>query len=407
MAVADARAPAGVVWGLGTTQVVGYGTLYYSFAILAPSIAAELAIPQQWAFGVLSVALFLGSLLAPTAGRLADRLGAGGIMAWGSGAAALAFVACAAAPGAIGFAVALILLELAACFVLYSTAFVAIVQIGPANAQRSITHLTLVGGFASTLFWPLTTALHEVLTWREVYLVFAALNLLVCLPIHLWLAGFGRKRVVAALAAADHGKPGVAPVVVPDRTRRRTLFLLMMAGFAIEGFVLSAILLHMVPLLIALGLGTAGVVVSTLFGPAQVASRLVNMVFGGRLPQVWLAVIATLLLPAGLAIALAGAPGVGAVALFVVFYGMGSGLISIISGTLPLEVFGREGYGTSVGWMSAARQFFSSFAPFVLAAAMAATSVRISLAGLLMVALAGVAVFVAIALVARGHRSMQ
>lgn len=402
MAVPDAKAPALVVWALGTTQVVGYGTLYYSFAILAPSIAAELGFPQQWAFGALSVALFLGSLLAPTAGRLADRLGAGRVMAWGSGAAALAFVACAAAPEAFSFAAALVLLELAACFVLYSTAFVAIVQIGPANAQRSITHLTLIAGFASTLFWPLTTALHDVLGWREVYLVFAALNLLVCLPIHAWLARFGGRGVLAMPAAAVAEVP--AQAAAPDETRRRALFLLMMAGFAIEGFVLSAILLHMVPLLVALGLGTAGVIVSTFFGPAQVASRLVNMVFGGRLPQVWLAVIAAMLLPAGLAIALAGAPGVVAVALFVILYGMGSGLVSIIGGTLPLEVFGRDGYGASVGWMSAARQFSSSFAPFALAAAMAATSVKVSLSALLVVALGGVAVFLAIALVAGGRR---
>ena len=76
----------------------------------------------------------------------------------------------------------------------------------------------------------------------------------------------------------------------------------MLAGFAIEGFVLSAILLHMVPLLAVLGLGTAGVMVAALFGPSQVASRLINMVFGGRLSQTLLAVIAASLLAAGLLI---------------------------------------------------------------------------------------------------------
>ena len=62
---------------------------------------------------------------------------------------------------ASSFVAALIAMELASCFVLYSTAFVAIVQIGPVGAQRSITHLTLIAGFASTLFWPLTSLLHE------------------------------------------------------------------------------------------------------------------------------------------------------------------------------------------------------------------------------------------------------
>lgn len=387
-----------VVAALGATQIIGYGTLYYSFAILAPAIALELDFPEQWAFAALSVALFLGSLLAPTAGRLADRLGAGRVMAWGSLAAALSLAAVATAPGAITFVAALIAMELAACFVLYSTAFVALVQIGGGKSNSSITHLTLIAGFASTLFWPLTTALHAGLNWREVYLVFAALNLLVCMPIHLWLAGFGRRRMQAVASTSDAAADDARS---HDPSRRRLLFVLMMVGFAVTGFVLSAVLIHMVPLLTALGLGVASVMVSTFFGPSQVASRLVNMMFGGRLSQVWLAVIASALLPAGLGMALVGAPAPAAVAVFVILFGMGSGLVSIIGGTLPLEVLGRHGYGASVGWMSGARQFSSSFAPFALAAMLAATSVEFSLTVLLVASLGGVAVFVAIALVAR------
>ncbi|RWQ61400.1 MAG: MFS transporter, partial [Mesorhizobium sp.] len=123
-----------------------------------------------------------------TAGRWADRFGAGRVMTFGSAAAAAALVACAVAPGRVTFVLALMTMELASAFVLYSAAFVAIVQIGGAKAQRSITHLTLIAGFASTLFWPLTAALHEYLTWREVYLVFAGINVAICLPIHAWLA---------------------------------------------------------------------------------------------------------------------------------------------------------------------------------------------------------------------------
>jgi MFS family permease len=395
----DVRAPALAVWALGLTQIVGYGTLYYAFAILAPAMSAELGLPEQWVFGALSAALFFGSLLAPTAGRLADRLGAGRVMTAGSAAAALALAACAVAPGGISFFAALVAMELVSCFVLYSTAFVAIVQIGPVGAQRSITHLTLIAGFASTLFWPLTTALHAHLSWREVYLVFAGLNLALCLPVHAWLSMLSRRRLAAFAThppspATEAGRP-------VDPARRRTIFLLMMAGFAVEGFVLSAILIHMVPLTTALGLGTAGVVVSMLFGPSQVASRLVNLVFGAGLRQTVLAVIAALFLAIGLAVLLAAAPAIAGIAAFVILFGLGSGLLSIVGGTLPLEVFGREGYGGSVGWMSAARQFSSSFAPFILAMMMAKTSVPMSLALLLLVAIAGAAVFGTIAFIRR------
>lgn len=396
----DVKAPALAVWALGLTQIIGYGTLYYSFAILAPAMSTELGLPEQWVFGALSAALFLGSLLAPMAGRLADRHGAGRVMTAGSVAAAFALAACALAPDRIAFVGALVAMELASCFVLYATAFVAIVQIGPVGAQRSITHLTLIAGFASTLFWPLTTALHSQLSWREIYLVFATLNLVLCAPVHAWLTTLSRRHRLAA-AEARQAAPAAAAERPANLGTHRTIFLLMMAGFAVEGFILSAILIHMVPLTQALGLGATGVVVTALFGPSQVASRFVNLVFGGRLKQAALALISTLFVAAGLAVLLIAAPALSGIAMFVVLFGLGSGLISIVGGTLPLEVFGSAGYGGSIGWMSAARQFSSSFAPFVFAVTMTKTTVPMSLGLLLLLAGGGVAIFGAIAVIQR------
>lgn len=394
----ETKAPPLAIWALGLTQIVGYGTLYYSFSILAPAMSAELLLPEQWVFAALSLALLLGSLLAPTAGRWADRFGAGRVMTAGSLAAAVTLAACALAPGRITFVAALVGMELASCFVLYATAFVAIVQIGPVHGQRSITHLTLIAGFASTLFWPLTAALHAHLTWREVYLVFAALNLFLCLPVHAWLLRLSQRR-----RPPDAARPAVAADrdrELSDPGRIRVAFLLMLAGFALEGFVLSAVLVHMVPLLGAMGLGSAGAVVATLFGPSQVASRLINMLFGGRLRQTMLAVIAAALLATGLTLLVAGAPRMPGVVLFVVLFGLGSGLTSIVGGTLPLELFGRRGYGARLGWISAARQFSAAFAPFALAFAMAQTSVETSLWSLVGIGASGAAAFVGIAVVA-------
>lgn len=394
-----------MVWALGLTQIIGYGTLYYSFAILAPAMAADFSLPLQWMFGALSAALFLGSLLAPIAGRLADRYGAGQMMTLGSLAAALSLAACAGAPERFSFVAALVAVELSASLVLYAAAFVAIVQIGSTGAQRSITHLTLIGGFASTIFWPLTTALHQQLGWREVYLVFAGINLLVCLPIHVWLGRLGHARAVA-LVDGDRKPTEAASLAVPLAVHPRAVLLMMMAGFAISGFVLSAILLHMVPLLTALGLGTTGVALATLFGPAQVASRLINMVFGGRLRQTMLAAIAALLLAGGLCVLLATTPMIAGIGVFVVLFGLGSGLIAIVGGTLPLEVFGRRTYGLHVGWMSGARQFSAAFAPFAFALMMAGMSVTGALAMLAAIAALGVAAFLCVhALVPRAAGS--
>lgn len=390
----DRTAPASVIWALGLTQIIGYGTLYYSFAILAPAMSDEFGLPKQWVFGALSVALFLGSLLAPTAGRLADRHGAGKVMTLGSLAAAAALAACALAPERTSFVLALVAMELASCFVLYAAAFVAIVQIGHSGAARSITHLTLIAGFASTLFWPLTTVLHQHLDWRSVYLVFAAANLLICMPVHAWLARLAERRAAPLPSAQPAQAQDHASL---DADRARTVLVLMMLGFALEGFVLSALLLHMVPLLAALGLGSAGVLASTLFGPAQVASRLINMIFGGSLPQSVLAVVAAGLVTGALCVLLASTPLLAGIALFVVLLGLGSGLTSIVGGTLPLEVFGRLTYGRHVGWMSAARQFSSAFAPFAFSLMMAGLSAPMALAVLAATALAGVGAFMAVA----------
>ena len=175
----------------------------------------------------------------------------------------------------------------------------------------------------------------------------------------------------------------------------------MLAGFAVEGFVMSSILVYMVPLMTALELGSAAVLVTTLFGPAQVASRLINMLFGLKLAQTWLAVIGATLLPLSLAVLLATIPWVPGAIAFVILFGMASGLSSIIGGTLPLELFGQRGYGARLGWVAAARQFSSALAPFALAMAMAKVGIALSLWLTASVGALGILAFSAIALIKR------
>lgn len=394
----EMKAPARLIWALGITQIIGYGTLYYAFSILAPQMARDFSIPEETVFGMLSVALLLGGLLAPKAGKWADRYGAGRLMVPGSAAAAIALVCAALSPNVFSFGAALIAMELASSFVLYSTAFVAIVQAGGKKAQRSIVHLTLIAGFASTLFWPFTVSLHQHLDWREIYLVFALLNGAICLPIHWWIGRFPRE-MAEAEPPAQPQQGDVVPQ--PMASRQNAVFLLMLAGFALEGFVLASVTVHMVPLLAALGLGTAGLMVSTLFGPSQVASRLFNMVFGGKLSQTVLAVISAGLLMTALMLLMATRPWLPGVIGFAILFGLGSGLASIVGGTLPLELFGKHGYGARLGWVTAARQFSSALAPFAFAVTLkafgAGLAVTLSIAG----GFAAVVLFAAIALARR------
>lgn len=355
------RPPVAAILALGLTQIIGYGSLYYSFSILAPAMARDLNWSSEWIFGALSAALLIGGLAAPTMGKWIDRFGAGRVMTAGSAIAAAALAACALSSGKIAFVATLIAIEAASNLVQYGAAFALLVQISPKVAQRSITYLTLIAGFASTIFWPITTALHAHMSWQSVYLCFAALNLVVCLPIHAWLAFGTSKSKDGSRGPTKHVEPSLPPSI------RTPAFVLMVTGFALESFVNAALLVHMVPVLSGLGLGAMAVMVGTLFGPSQVLSRFTNMLFGGGLSQLTLALISAVLLPAALVILIATAPSVPGALVFAVVFGLGSGLSSIVQGTLPLALFGSEGYGKRQGQVLAIRLVISSTAPFVLA----------------------------------------
>jgi hypothetical protein len=378
------RAGLAAIWALGITQIVGYGTLYYSFSIMAPAIAAEFALSVEWVYGFMSLALLAGGLVSPWAGTLADRYGAARLMSYGSIGAALSLLACGLANSAVAFAAAVILIELASAFVLYATAFTLLSQLSGPRAQRSITYLTLIAGFASTIFWPLTSWLLQHLDWHQVYFLFAALNLAVCLPLHLWLGRFGRVtpgqpqdlRPQAATTDVDH-----------------LVFALVVIGFSLAGFVSAAVLFHIVPMLGLLGLGASSVVVASLFGPAQVASRLINMALGRDLPAPLLAVIATLTMPIALVALALTAPAVSGAIVFAVVFGLGTGLISIVSGTLPLALFGKAGFGKRLGWIGLGRLCLSALAPFALALSLGSFGPQPSLWLLAVSAVICVAVF--------------
>lgn len=365
------------ITALGVSQIIGYGTLYYSFSILAPTMASDFGWTSEGVFGALSVALLAGGSVAPWAGRLMDRLGAGRIMAFGSIAAAGALAACAATESATAFVPALIASQVAATLIQYGAAFSLLVQREPETAQRNIVYLTLIAGFASTIFWPLTEWMHGFLSWRQVYFAFAIVQLSICLPIHVWLSWQPKLETGGRLIR-------ISPAPVPHRGRlrnsdRRTGFVMMTIAFALQSFISSAILIHMLPILAALGLGAAGVAVGTLFGPGQFASRLINIVFAKHLPQLHLAIASAILLVAALALLAVAAPTFWAGILFAILFGLGSGLFSIVGGTLPLELFGHRDYGALQGRVMSVRLIVGAAAPFSFAALMQSAGVTSAL----------------------------
>lgn len=392
------RPPVAAIVSLGLTQIIGYGTLYYSFSILAPDMARDFGWSVDWVFGLLSASLFVSGLVAPFAGRLMDRFGAGRVMTLGSLAAALSLVICAVAPHRGVFIAGLLLTELSSNLVQYGAAFALLVEIRPREAKRSITYLTLIAGFASTIFWPVTTVLHAHLSWQQVYLVFAALNLVLCLPLHAWLSLYGRGG-----RRADESASGSAQVVtglLPAAYRQQG-FALMLIGMGLLSFVNTALLFHMVPVLTGLGLGGTAVLVATLFGPAQVLSRFTNMIFGKNLGALQLAVLTAVFAPLGILVLTLTYPFVPGAMLFAIVFGFGSGLSSIVFGTLPLALFGSEGYGARQGQLTLVRLAASALSPFGLAVILERTGPDMVLWSLIGLGLVALMFFLALARLGR------
>lgn len=387
------------VWLLGLSQILAYGTIYYSVAILAPGIAADLGWETSWILGAFSAGLLASGFASPFAGRCLDRHGAGRVMTVGSISVAAALAAQSLAPTAVLFALALVASQIAAPFVQYNAAFAYLAQAEGQGARRKIVLLTLIAGFASTLFWPLTTTLLERFSWREILAAFALANLLVCAPLHWHLhrraakAGGGR----TAEAATASGAPNPLGIDVEDRRLppglvRRGL-VLTTAGFAISGFMYSAVLAQMVPLLGAVGIGAAAVTVAALFGPSQVLIRVGNLIGARNSHPIMATLLACTLLPVAVLLLAATAPSVPGAIGFVVLFGFGSGLTSIVRGTLPLALFGASGYGAVLGRITAVQLMAASLAPFALSASIDTLGTAASLVGLSVIGFAGLGCF--------------
>jgi len=371
-----------LVAALGIAQIVSWGTLFYSIGVLGPAMQRDLGVTSLFVFGAFTAGLLVSGALAPAAGRMVDARGGRAVLSMGSilGSVAMAILALAPNGTVMAFGWLVAGAAMAAC--LYDPAFATLSQHAGEHYRRAVTVLTLWGGFASTVFWPLSQLLLDAWGWRAAFAIYAVMNALVCLPIHLFLVPRHPRRPNAA-RAEEAPSPAFADPRLPW----------VNAAFAIATFVFGVFAVHMIPLLTAAGL-TAGEAVglSMLVGPMQVAGRLVELRFARRTRAVAVGYCAFALLLVAVA-AMLGVRGFGAMAVFFVLaYGIGNGLLTIVRGTAPAELFGRAGLGALLGHLSRYASFAKALAPGCYSALAAAGLTRhASLAALGAVALLGAA----------------
>jgi MFS family permease len=353
---------------LGVTQIIAWGAIFYPPVLTVPLIAADHGWSRSFAMAGLSLGLLVAGLVAPTVGVMVDRHGGHVVMTIGSLAGAAGLFALAHVQGELSYLAVWVVLGAAMAASLYDPAFATLGRIFGAGARRPITVLTLAGGFASTVSWPVTHVLLETVGWRGGYLFYATLLAVVAAPLH----AFALPRQHADRDGHAPGRRAAPAAILPARGLS---FVLVAAAFAAYAFVPSGLSAHLLAIFGRAGIDAASVVtIGALFGPSQVTARLFEFIFAGDVHPLNVARFAVgLVLAAFAVLALAGLSPAAAAA-FAVMFGMTNGLITIARGTLPLALFGAGGYGRLVGRIAGPFLVMQSAAPLVLAVVAERTS---------------------------------
>jgi hypothetical protein len=346
---------------LGINQALSWGTTFYLPAIVAEPVGATLRQPGFPILGAFSWALLVAGACAPLVGKWIGRHGGRGALLASILVIAAGQTTLAASSGLAVWYCGWTIIGVGMAMGLYDAAFATVGGLLGKEAGPCITGITLLAGFASSVFWTLGATLIGALGWRGLLLGYAGLMLLVNLPMIWLLVPPAPPRPQQDAAAA--GTPGTAG-------QRRTLTLLG-AFFALRWFITSAIAVHVLSLLQGIDLTQAEAVgVAALIGPGQVAGRILEYVIGPRVDLLVKARIGALLFPLGAGLLLLGGP--YAATGFAVMYGMSNGIMTINRGTLPLALFGPERYARMLGWLAVPVLLAQAIAPTLTAPLVAA-----------------------------------
>ena len=346
---------------LGVTQILSWGTIFYTPVLIVPLIAADRGWSIAFAMGGFSVGLLVAGLVSPWVGRSIDRYGGHVVMTFGSLIGALGLFLIVRAANPVAYIAVWMVLGIAMAANLYDSAFASLGRIFGAAARRPITALTLIGGFASTVSWPVTHFLLEGVGWRGTYLTYAVSLAVIAAPLH--ALALPRSRAEAQPSARQETE---APVkVLPPYGLP---FILVASAFASYAFVPSGMSANLLAIFTRSGIDAETVVwIGALFGPAQVGARLIEFAFGRDVHPLWVVRFAlSALLCAFVLLAVFGISVVSAAA-FALIFGGANGLITITRGAVPLALFGASGYGRLMGRLAGPWLVMQAAAPLVMA----------------------------------------
>lgn len=364
-------APVRVVGALGTAQTLAWASSYYLPAMLAAPMAADLGVATPTVFAAFSGAMVVSALVGPWAGLAIDRHGGRVVLAGTSLVFALGLGMLGFAQGLWTMVIAWLVIGAAMGAGLYEAAFSSLVRLYGQHARGAITGITLLAGFASTVGWPLSAWMEARFGWRNACLGWAGIHLLIGLPLNAWLPTLPSPAQPERTAAADPAQAiasaSPSPVAAAGGAGYATALLAFV--FAATWFISTAMATHLPRMLEAAGATlAAAVAVGALVGPAQVAGRVLEFGFLRRVHPLLSARLAALAHPAGVTVLLMAGP--VAAPLFAILHGAGNGILTIAKGTLPLALFGAQGYGARQGWLMLPARIAQALAPLLFGLAL-------------------------------------
>ncbi len=329
------RPQALVVGGFGLGQIAGFASSFYLMGVLGDAVGRDLGLSPTFVFSMVSLSLAVPAFIAPRVARRIDERGGKQVLLASHVVLALGLVIVGVAKDGVGLAAGMAVIGFGQALGLSPTPFAILVSLYGEGARRPITAVALIGGLGSVVGWPLTAWMAEQLGWRGAHFAWAAVQILVCLPLTAWVCP----------PTPGHG-PRAAALHADVRWDRPMIQLAVL--FACAWFISTCMSAHLPRLLGAFGLTPqAAAAAAGLMGISAVTVRFLEFTVLRRLPPLATTRLATLMHPSGAAALLTlGAPAGAAMALG---QGAGNGMLTVAKGVLPLSLWGPEGYA----WRSA------------------------------------------------------
>ena len=351
---------------IGISQIINWGVLYYSLALIGPKIIAEMHWSDVFVYSGFSISAIVSGLLSPFSGKAIDRIGGRYVMALGSFIGSVGIFFLSAVSSMLEYALAWTIIGISMSMCLYDSAFASVARIAGKATRKAISSITLLAGFSSTLTWPATAFLLSINDWRSVLFFYSFLMIFTCVPV----LYFGLKDDCITQFNSDltNSKSSIKNFDAPELCFPHGIIIKLMALLAFitaaQGFIANAISVHIITFFQEIGLGSYGAILAgSLIGPAQVGARLIELLFGKQLSPIKLGLITVAVLPISFLVPLVFPTFTITGIIFGLTYGASNGVFTIVRSLIPYSLFGSLGYGKRLGTLATPTLFVKAIAP--------------------------------------------